>query len=229
MTDQNPVSGDSIAVVEQSLLALSAGITAQKRRDAKTTFQYASRAASFKFDRDGQSEAWFNQFVEVMRTCGWVVGKRSYERDYDQSRSLTLGPVAFKVASAAGQALLGGPLGEAITQLIGKGLEALGGITEAQEIYKQNVKGHPVSTTGLAACIETPEGELFMLVNAFSASPSENDLDTVVFEWKSSSAERYSGSVVLNFNEVVYTDAVRASVEGKLIEKAVQAVSEFEI
>ena len=66
-------------------------------------------------------------------------------------------------------------------------------------------------------------------MNAFSASPSENDLDTVVFEWKSSSAERYSGSVVLNFNEVVYTDAVRASVEGKLIEKAVQAVSEFEI
>ncbi|EJN38588.1 hypothetical protein PMI38_01912 [Pseudomonas sp. GM84] len=229
MTDENTVSGDSIAVVEQSLLALSAGISAQNRRDAKTTFQFASRVASKLHDRDGESEAWFNKFLEVMRTCGWVVGKRSYERDYDQSRSLTLGPIAFKVASAAGQALLGGPVGQAITKLIGDGLEALGGITEAQEIYKQNVKGHPVSTTGLAACIETPEGEMFMLVNAFSASPSENDLNTVVFEWKSASKDRYCGSVVLSFNEAVYTDAVRASIEQKLVDKAVQAATEFEI
>lgn len=228
MTDQN-ITGDSIAVVEQSLLAMSAGMSAQARRDAKTTFQFASRVASKQHDRDGESEAWFNKFLEVMRTCGWVVGKRSYERDYDQSKSLTLGPVAFKVASAAGKALLGGPIGEAMSQLIGKGMEALGNITDAQNIYKQNIKGHPVSTTGLGACIETPEGELFMLVNAFSASPSENDLETTVFEWKSSSKDRYCGSAVLSFNEIVYTDEVRASIEAKLIDKAVKAASEYEI
>lgn len=229
MTDENTINGDSIAVVEQSLLALSAGMSVQSRRDTKTTFQYASRVASKLHDRDGESEAWFNKFLDVMRTLGWVVGKRSYERDYDQSRSLTLGPIAFKVVSAAGQALLGGPVGAAMAKLAGNALSALGNIEEAQQIYKQNLKGHPVSTTGLAACIETPEGELFMLVNAFSASPSENDLNTTVFEWKSSSKERYCGSVVLSFNEVVYTDEVRASIEQKLIDKAVNAVSEFEI
>ncbi len=228
MTDQN-ITGDSIAVIEQSLLAMSAGMSAQARRDAKTTFQFASRVASKQHDRDGESEAWFNEFLEVMRTCGWVVGKRSFERDYDQSRSLTLGPVAYKIASAAGKALLGGPIGEAMSQLIGKGMEALGNITEAQDIYKQNIKGHPVSTTGLGACFETPEGELFMLVNAFSATPGENDLETTVFEWKSSSKDRYCGSAVLSFNQIVYTDEVRASIEGKLIEKAVKAASEYEI
>ncbi|SME95818.1 MULTISPECIES: hypothetical protein [unclassified Pseudomonas] len=226
MTD---VSTNSIAVVEQSLLALSAGMSAQSRRDAKTTFQFASRVASKLHDRDGESEAWFNKFLEVMRTLGWVVGKRSYERDYDQSQSLTLGPIAFKVASAAGKALLGGPIGEAMAKLAGDAISALGNIEEAQKIYQLNVKGHPVSTTGLGACIETPEGELFMLVNAFSASPGENDLNTTVFEWKSSSKDRYCGSAVLSFNEVVYTDAVRASIEQKLIDKAVQAASEFDI
>ncbi|MFP3405283.1 hypothetical protein SB757_11585 [Pseudomonas sp. SIMBA_065] len=229
MTDENTINGDSIAVVEQSLLALSAGMSVQSRRDAKTTFQFASRVASKLHDRDGESEAWFNKFVQVMHTLGWAVGKRSYERDYDQNRSLTLGPIAFKVASTAGQALLGGPMGAAMAKLAGKALSALGNIEEAQQIYKQNLKGHPVSTTGLAACIETPEGELFMLVNAFSASPSENDLNTTVFEWKSSSKERYCGSVVLSLNEVVYTDEVRATTEQKLIDKAVKAVSEFEI
>ncbi|WP_027592590.1 hypothetical protein [Pseudomonas sp. LAIL14HWK12:I7] len=226
MTD---VSTNSIAVVEQSLLALSAGMSAQSRRDAKTTFQFASRVASKLHDRDGESEAWFNKFLEVMRTLGWVVGKRSYERDYDQSQSLTLGPIAFKVASAAGKALLGGPVGEAMAKLAGDAISALGNIEEAQKIYQQNLKGHPVSTTGLGACIETPEGELFMLVNAFSASPGENDLNTTVFEWKSSSKDRYCGSAVLSLNEVVYTDAVRASIEQKLIDKAVQAASEFDI
>ncbi|MEG0246253.1 hypothetical protein D3C81_703610 [compost metagenome] len=229
MTDETTISGNSIAVVEQSLLALSAGMSAQSRRDAKTTFQFASRVASKLHDRDGESEAWFNKFLEVMRTLGWVVGKRSYERDYDQSLSLTLGPIAFKVASAAGKALLGGPLGEAMAKLAGDAISALGNIEEAQKIYQQNLKGHPVSTTGLGACIETPEGELFMLVNAFSASPSENDLNTTVFEWKSASKDRYCGSAVLSFNEVVYNDAVRESIEQKLINKAVKAASEFEI
>ncbi|HDS1818265.1 TPA: hypothetical protein QEM96_002923 [Pseudomonas putida] len=229
MTDENTISGNSIAVVEQSLLALSAGMSAQSRRDAKTTFQFASRVASKLHDRDGESEAWFNKFLEVMRTLGWVVGKRSYERDYDQSLSLTLGPIAFKVASAAGKALLGGPLGEAMAKLAGDAISALGDIEEAQKIYQQNLKGHPVSTTGLGACIETPEGELFMLVNAFSASPSENDLNTTVFEWKSASKDRYCGSAVLSLNEVVYTAEVRSSIEKKLRDKAVEAASEFEI
>ena len=120
-------------------------------------------------------------------------------------------------------------MGAAMAKLAGKALSALGNIEEAQQIYKQNLNGHPVSTTGLAACIETPEGELFMLVNAFRASPSENDLNTTVFEWKSASKERYCGSGVLSLNEVVYTDEVRATTEQKLIDKAVKAVSEFEI
>jgi len=34
---------------------------------------------------------------------------------------------------------------------------------------------------------------------------------------------------VLSFNDVVYTDAVRASVEKRLIDKAVKAASEFDI
>ncbi|AVH36730.1 hypothetical protein AL532_10555 [Pseudomonas monteilii] len=229
MNDINASSGDSIAVVEQSLLALSAGMSAQSRRDAKTTFQFASRVASRLHDRDGESEAWFNKFLEVMRTLGWVAGRRSYERDYDKSASLTMGPIAFKVASAAGKALLGGPVGEAMAKLAGDAITALGNIEDAQKIYKQNVKGNPVSTTGLGTCIETPEGELFMLVNAFSASPSENDLNTTVFEWKSSSKDRYCGSAVLALNEVVYTDQVRATIEQKLADKAVKAADEYEI
>lgn len=229
MTEHAPIKGDSLAVVEQSLMALSAGMSAKARRDAKTTFQFASRVASKAHDRDGEAEAWFNKFLEVMRTCGWVVGQRSYERDYDQSGSLTLGPVVFKVAKAAGQALLGGPLAEAMTELASKAVGALGEITQAQEIFKQNVKGHPVSTTGLGTCIETPEGELFMLVSAFSAAPGENNLDTLVYEWKSASTDRYSGSAVLSFNEVVYTDELRLVIEKKMIDKGIESALEFEI
>ncbi|MGE8306863.1 MULTISPECIES: hypothetical protein [Pseudomonas] len=224
MTEES--TNRSLAVVEQSLLALSAGMSAQSRRDAKTTFQFSSLVASKLYNRDGESEAWFNKFLETMRTVGWVAGKRSYERDYDTSRSLTLGPIAFKVASAAGKALLGGPVGEAMAKLAGDAINALGNIEEAQKIFQQNLKGNPVATTGLGACIETPEGELFMLVNAFSASPSENDLNTTVFEWKSSSKDRYCGSAVLSFNEVVYTAEVRAAIEKRLIDRAIKAATE---
>ncbi|CAM3861203.1 hypothetical protein CCOS865_05069 [Pseudomonas reidholzensis] len=229
MTEARSVTGDSLAVVEQSLLGLSAGMTAQARRDAKTVFQFATLVASKAHDRDGESEDWFNKFLEVMRSCGWVVGQRSYERDYDTTCSLTLGPVAFKVAKAAGEALLGGPVAEAMGKLASKMFSGLGEITEAQQVFKLNMKGRPVSTTGLGTCIQTPEGEVFMLVTAFSCAPSENDLDTVLFEWNSSSKERYSASAILNLNDIVYTDAVRASIEKKLIDKAVKAPSEFEI
>lgn len=224
MTEES--TNRSLAVIEQSLLALSAGMSAQNRRDAKTTFQFSSLVASKLYSRDGQSEAWFNKFLETMRTVGWVTGKRSYERDYDTSRSMTLGPIAFKVASAAGKALLGGPVGDALSKLAGDAINAVGNIKEAQKILQQNLKGKPVATTGLGACFETPEGEVFMLVNAFSASPGENDLNTTVFEWKSSSKDRYCGSAVLSFNEVVYTDEVRAVIEKRLIDKAIKAATE---
>lgn len=229
MTEEIIITGDSLAVIDQSLMALGAGMSANARRDAKTTFQFASRVASKAHDRDGEAEAWFNKFLEVMRTCGWVVGKHSYERDYDHTSSLTLGPVVFKVARAAGQALLGGALGEAMTKLTEKALGAIGEITEAQDIFKYNLKGKPTAVTGVGTCLETPDGEMVMLVSAFSASPGENDLDTLAFEWKSSSKNRYSASVVLTFNEVVYTDELRATIEQKMIDKGIQAAREFEI
>ncbi|MNJ56655.1 hypothetical protein D3C77_522140 [compost metagenome] len=68
-----------------------------------------------------------------------------------------------------------------------------------------------------------------MLVTAVSTAPSENDLNTVVFEWNSSSNDRYEASAMLSFNEVVYTSEVRTALEKKLVDKAIKAASEYEI
>jgi len=150
-----------------------------------------------------------------MGTCHWTIGKRDFAREHTSSKTLTIEAVAFKVTKAAAQALIGGPIADAVSKLVGDALSGLGNITEAQEIFKRNVKEKPSGTVGLGACIETSTGEVVMMMTAHSAYPSSNDLETLVFSWKSSGDEQYAGSAYLVHDTDMY-DTIRDRIKQEL-------------
>lgn len=216
MTDETQkADSNSISVIEQSLMAFGIGMSLQARRDAKQSFRYASLRASKNFSSEGQTEQWFGEFLNAMSTCHWTIGKRSFEREHISSQSFTLQDVAFKVTKAAAQALIGGPIADAVEKLIGDALTGLGNITEAQEIYKRNVKEKPSGTVGLGACTETSSGEVVMMMTAHSAKPSANDFDTVVFDWKNAAEDHYAGSAYLVHDADMY-DLIREQIKKEL-------------
>ncbi|MNR50326.1 hypothetical protein D3C85_1698310 [compost metagenome] len=54
-----------------------------------------------------------------------------------------------------------------------------------------------------------------MMLTAHSASPSTNDLDTVVFDWKSSAEDHYAGSAYLVHDADMY-DLIREQIKEEL-------------
>lgn len=222
MTDNTQVTTtNTAAVVEQSLMAFGAGMSVQNRVDAKTAFHYASIRANEKFNQEGESEAWFNEFLRNMGNCGWGTLRRSYERESASGQSLTLGALAFKVINTVGTALYSGPIGEAMSKLVGDALEKLGVVTEPQRLFKHNVMEKNSATVGLASCIETSDGEVIMIMTAMTANAAQRDLDTVAFEWSSSASEQYAGMAVLTFTSGLY---LRDKVEERIREHLLAAL-----
>lgn len=213
--DTGTTSENSISVIEQSLMAFGVGMSRQARNDAKQSFRYASLRASSQYSAEGQTEQWFGEFLDAMTTCHWTIGKRTYEAEHASEHSLTIEGVAFKVAKAATQALVGEEVGKMVGSLLEQAIGGLGKITEAQQIFKDNMKEKPSGTIGLGACLETASGEVFMMISAHSAKPSENDLDTVVFDWKSAGSDQYSGSASLVHDTDMY-DLIRDRIKQEL-------------
>ena len=229
MTDNIEIlSENTAAVIEQSLMAFGAGMTVQSRTDVKNAYQFASLVASKLYDEEGQGEAWFKQFLKVMQDCGWVTARRSYERETSASQSLKVGAIAFKVVSGIGTAVLGGPVGAALSKLAEGALKKLGEIDTAQKLFERNVKNHKTANIGLASCIETANGEVVLALGAVNTQVAKHDLDAAVFEWASSSSDTYKGAAVLSFNRAVYEN-VRATVERKLGDRSVSNVLDYEI
>lgn len=229
MTEETgTTSENSISVIEQSLMAFGAGMSLQARRDAEQSFRYASLRASKLYSAEGQAEQWFGKFLEAMVSCHWTIGKRSYEAEHTSSQSLTIEGVVFKVAKTAAQTLVGGEVGKMLGGLLEQAIGGLGKITEAQEIFKRNMKNKPSGTIGLGGCMETAEGEVFMVVSAHSANPSQNDLDTVVFDWKSCGDDQYSSSAYMVHDTDMY-DLIRDQIKLKLKEHSEQDLKDHPI
>lgn len=219
---------NSAAVVEQSLMAFAAGMKAQTRSDILHSYQFASRVASKAYPTKEQSEEWYKRALEVMEDLGWLTIRRTYEREYSESQSLTLGSIAFKAMKAVGQAAFGGPVSEALGKLAGDALESLGSITEPQEVLKRNLEERETGSIGLVTCLENSEGEVLMLLTAVSTDGMEKSKDTLVFEWKNTGAYNYSGAALLSFNTEHYA-RVREDVATRLGDLTRKNVSEYEI
>ncbi|WP_145190148.1 MULTISPECIES: hypothetical protein [unclassified Pseudomonas] len=227
--DTTSAANKSAAVIDQSILAFGVGLDPDVRSDIKNVYQFASRVASKRYSQEGQTEAWFNQFIETMRDCGWVTLQRAYERESSQSQSLKLGAIMFKGIKVVGQAVLSNPLTDALAQLASDALEGLGKVTEAQDIFQRNLKERKASTVGLGACIQNDAGEIFLAVSAVDTTPfDDNNLNTVLFEWKSSASALYTGKALFVFNRDLY-DTVRATIRDKLTQNTISKVLDYDI
>ena len=219
----------SAAVIEQSIMAFGVGMDPALREDIKNAYHFAFLVASKAFPEHGQTEQWFYKFREVMSNFGWLTLNQLYERERTESQSLKLGSIAFKGLTAIGQAALGNPVTDVITKLATDAIEGLGKVTEAQEIFKNNIREKKTSSVALAACVQNEAGEVFLAMTAIDSKPyDDHQLDTLFFEWESKSSSSYSGSVVLGYSSGLY-DIARDDIRQRLQERTVRNVLNYEI
>lgn len=81
---------------------------------------------------------------------------------------------------------------------------------------------------GLAACIETENNDVVMVVSCIQASAPTLDDDVLGIQWKLDKTHYYAGTAVLTLNNFVY-DKVRETVENKLGVRSVENVLQYDI
>ncbi len=231
MTQDNneSLSLDSAAVVESSLMAFGAGMSAQNRQDAKNAVLFATLAANRQFDQLIQSEEWFALFLSVMRTCGWTTVYRTHDKESASGQSLKVANVVVEAVQVAASGLIkGNPLGQVLGTLAEQAIQGVSKDERALTLFKRNLKQRSNVVVGLASCIETAQGEVVMALGAIQRSVRNEDLDVLVFDWHSATSTFYKGSAALSFNTQLY-DGLRSAVEKKLGDKALSQVMDYEI
>ncbi|WP_409277280.1 hypothetical protein [Pseudomonas defluvii] len=230
MSENNEVlSIDSAAVVENSLVAFGAGMSLQSRNDAKNAYLFASLATNKLYDPTTQGEAWFNQFLKVMQDCGWVTAHRTYEKEASSNQSLKLSNVVVKAVQAAAATALPGTAATAVLGDLAR--KAIGGLPKSDQalaLFKRNVDPKSSAVVGVASCIETADGEVVMALGAVQRRSSTHDVDVLFFDWDSASSETYKGTAALSFNKMIY-DRLRARIEQQLGDRALSKILDYEI
>lgn len=224
-----PLDLSSAAVVESSLLAFGAGMTAQNRQDVKNSYLFATLVANKRHNQLTLSEAWFDYFLDAMTDCGWAVARRTHEKSSDTAQSLTLANVAVKAVQVAASSLLsGGPVVQALGLFAEKAIEGLNKDEEALTLFKRSLYRQSNVMVGVASCIETKDGEVVMALGAIQRTVRNEDLDTLLFDWDSNTSSTYRSTAALSFNSQIYAKA-RDLIEQRLGERALSRIMDYEI
>jgi len=226
MSDATQVTTtDAAILVEGNLLACGAGMSAQNRHDVKNAFHFATLVADKAFDAEKQSREWYDKFIDVMRDLGFTIPRRTFELETSAELSVTVGAVAIRAISVVGNALLGGTkLGE-VAKLA---LDKLTTVENDAKVLDHKRKNKARGMVGLAACIETVNNDVVMVVSCIQASAPTLDDDVLGIQWKLDRAAYYAGTAVLTLNNFVY-DKIRETVENKLGVRSVENVLEYDI
>lgn len=224
-----PLDLSAAAVVESSLLAFGAGMSAENRQDVKNSYLFASLVANKRHNQLTLSEAWFDYFLEAMTDCGWAVARRTHEKASDTAQSLKLSNVAVQAVQVAASSLLsGGPVVQALGAFAEKAIGSLNQNEEALTLFKRSLYRQSNVMVGVASCIETKEGEVVMALGAIQRTVRKEDLDTVLFDWDSNTSATYRSTAALSFNTQIYAKA-RDLIEKRLGERAVTRIMDYEI
>ncbi|MBK4987539.1 hypothetical protein IAE33_000543 [Pseudomonas sp. S60] len=226
MSDATQITtNDSAILVEGNLLACGAGMSTQSRHDVKNAFHFATLVADKAFDAEKQSREWYDKFVDVMRDLGFTIPKRSFELETSAELSVTVGAVAIRAIGVAGNAILGG------TKLGGLAKLAFDKLTTVQDdakVVDHKRQNKARGMVGMAACIETANNDVVMVVSCVQASAPKLDDDVLGIQWKLDKTHYYAGTAVLTLNNFVY-DKVRETVENKLGVRSVENVLQYDI
>ncbi len=222
---QGTTTNDSAILVEGNLLACGAGMSAQNRHDVKNAFHFATLVADKAFDAEKQSRQWYDKFVDVMRDLGFTIPRRSFELETSAELSVTVGAVAIRAIGAAGNAMLGGTV---LGDLAKTAFDKLTTVENDAKVLDHKRKNKARGMVGLAACIETENNDVVMVVSCIQASAPQLDDDVLGIQWTLDKTHYYAGTAVLTLNTFVY-DKVRETVENKLGVRSVENVLQYDI
>lgn len=214
-------------VADNTVIAITAGMTKDNKRIVKDTMLFASLVANKAHPNGGV--AWYERYLNVLSYCGWFP-QSSGLSDYRLTHSsFTLDQVALKILeSALVAAALPGPAKLLMLKVAKDTIDALREKDKPLRLFNQSSKTHPGAKFAIAAAAESSDGEVVVAMGALDFNTRLNVTQVLFTEWSSSSVhiKRAENHMILAQD---HYERVRDVVEKKLTGGARQALEEFEI
>ncbi|KQM49458.1 hypothetical protein ASE80_08770 [Pseudomonas sp. Leaf15] len=216
------------AVVNNGVISFIEGMSALNREYIRKSYLLASSYVSDVLKVQRGSEAWYDEFIKVMVSLGWLPVRSAFERVSSSGKGLTVQVAALNIIAALAAASLAGPLLAALPKLAADALQALKQQPASFELFKRNSTVHQGGDFGLASCAETG-GEVMMVLATYSTHGVSKQLGLPFLEWDSSSVEAFSGQTCLVLNTSVVNEKTIQLMRESAGDKVQLAIAKYRI
>ena len=217
------------AVVNNGVISFVEGVSALNREYIRKSYLLASSYVSDVLKIHRGTESWYDEFIKVMISLGWLPVRSSFERVSSAGKGLTVQWAALNmIAGMLASTSLAGPLMAALPKLAADALEALKQQPAKFELFKRNSTVHQGGDFGLASCAET-DGELMMVLVTYSTQGVNKQLGLPFLEWDSSSFEAFSGQTCLVLNTSMVNEKTIQLMRESAGDKVQSAIAKYRI
>ncbi len=217
------------AVINNSVFSFVAGMSRLNKEYTRKSYLLASSYVSDVLKVGRGTQAWYDEFIKVMTSLGWLPIRSSFERVTTSVKGLTVQMAVLNIiSSTVASTFLSGSLAMALPRLAADAFEALKQLAAPFDLFKRNIVNHEGGDFGLASCSEV-DGEVLMVLVTYSAHGISKKVGVPFFEWDSSTVEAYSGQTCLMLNPAVVNEATIKQLRESAGDKVLLAIAQYRI
>ncbi|WP_033897348.1 hypothetical protein [Pseudomonas sp. FH1] len=217
------------AVVNNSVISFAEGLSGLNREYVRKSYLLASSYVSDVLKVQRGTEGWYDEFIKVMVSLGWLPVRSRFERVSRSGKGLTVQWAALNIITTLlASTSLSGYLLSTLPKLAADALDALKQAPGTFELFKRNSAVHQGGDFGLASCAET-DGELMMVLVTYSSHGVSKQIGLPFLEWDSSSFEAFSGQTCLVLNTSVVNEKTIQLMRESAGDKVQLAIAKYRI
>lgn len=217
------------AVVNNSVMSFAEGLSGLSREYIRKSYLLASSYVSDVLKIHRGTEAWYDEFIKVMISLGWLPVRSRFERVSHSGKGLSVQLAALNIiATMLASMSVSGPLITALPKLAADALEAMKQQPASFDLFKRNSTVHQGGDFGLASCVEA-DGELTMVLVTYSTQSVSKQVGLPFLEWDSSSVEAFSGQTCLVLNTSVVNEKTIQLMRESAGDKVQLAIAKYRI
>ncbi|WP_395609344.1 hypothetical protein [Pseudomonas sp. B22129] len=217
------------AVVNNGVISFVEGMSALNREYIRKSYLLASSYVSDVLKVNRGTERWYDEFIQVMISLGWLPVRSRFERVSSSGKGLTVQLAALDIIAAMlATTSLAGPILAGLPKLAADALEALKRQPASFELFKRNCTVHQGGDFGLASCAET-DGEVMMVLVTYSSHGVNKQVGLPFLEWDSASLEAFSGQTCLVLNTALVNEKTIQLMRESAGDKVQLAIAKYRI
>ena len=207
-----------------SLVSFTINLQGQDKEDVLNSTLLAQLAASKKYDRQKNTEKWYQLYVYVLEKIGWVIQSFSFEEYKSGSATFTMDKAVLQLLAAVAS---GSEV--AIMKKTIEALEKLPADDGRVEVLDTHSCTSNAGNFQIMPCDVDKSGQVNMVLGAFHFTTKQRVRNRFLFfEFNSASTRMYNGAQTVTLNQKMY-GKVRDVVIEKLGDRAKKFILDVSI